>query len=98
MTSPSLGVSTGTEDLDFEDPPEWVKDWRQRIFWYLSSEVRNVILANKGQFIMFCFHGDGKGGFCTYQAGPDAPVSKYNILFIITLHEILIFNISCSND
>ena len=73
MSSPSLGVSTGTEDLDFEDPPDWVKDWRQRIFWNLSAEVRNVILSNKGKFLVFCFHGDG--GFCTYQAGPGALVS-----------------------
>ena len=56
------------EDLDFENPPAYLKDPYQRIFWCLNMNVRDKILENWPQKVYFCFHK----GFCTFQVGDDS--------------------------
>ena len=64
------------EDLDFEDPPPYVKDDMQRVFWCLSSKVRRVLQTHQHKPLVFCFHG----GFCTFFMGDLAAVSSEKCL------------------
>ena len=76
--SPSSLPPPTKEDLNFEDPPAMINDDMQRVFWCISSKVREVILDNIGKHVFFCFHN----GFCTYQSDYDknmAKVSSYNL-------------------
>ena len=56
-------------DLDFENPPAYLKDPLQRIFWCLNENVRNKILENWPQNVLFCFYK----GFCTFQVVNESP-------------------------
>ena len=77
MTPDNLPQPTD-EDLDFDDPPDWITDPLTRSFWCISPKVRDKCLENRDRLpIFFCFHR----GYCTYQAGADQETSKVSTLF-----------------
>ena len=53
-------------DLDFPDPPDWLKEPWSRVFWCLNQTVREKIKLNRegqnSQVIFFCI----KDGFCNF--------------------------------
>ena len=53
-------------DLDFPDPPDWLRDPWSRVFWCLNQTVREKLTLNReGQnsdVIFFCI----KDGFCNF--------------------------------
>ena len=70
--SPSSLPDPTDEDLDFEEPPDYVKDDLTRTFWCISAQVREKILENGGKHVCFCFHN----GFCTFQSDKDKTAAE----------------------
>ena len=62
------------EDLDFDDPPNFVKDEMQRAFWCISRDVRNILQDYRDQEIYFCYHG----GYCNFQTDQAFIDSHFN--------------------
>ena len=61
---PSSLPPPSEEDLEFEDPPDSIKDDMMKAFWCISSKVRDKVMENRDKKIFFCYHN----GFCTFQS------------------------------
>ena len=70
--SPSSLPRPTEEDLDFDDPPNYVRDEMQRAFWCISRQVRDILREYRDQPIYFCYHG----GYCNFQTDPDHNQAK----------------------
>ena len=51
------------EDLEFPDPPSYLKNKFTKVFWCLNKRVRDKIEENRPKPVFFCFHK----GYCTFQ-------------------------------
>jgi hypothetical protein len=74
---PANLVQPPDEEMDFDDPPYWVRNNAlTRTFWYISKEVRDIVLdQGQGSQVFFCFNG----GYCRYETCPDPSVAKARI-------------------
>ena len=63
------------EDLDFEEPPPYLKNHIIRTFWCINKNVREKILENRPKVVFFCFHK----GFCTFQVDHDPNTARERI-------------------
>ena len=63
------------EDLDFDDPPNYVRDDLQRAFWCINRDVREILNEYKDQEVFFCYHN----GFCTFQSDADPSIARSRI-------------------
>ena len=63
------------EDLDFDDPPSYLKNPLVRTFWCLNKNVREKIMQNRPKVVFFCFHKS----FCTFQVDNDHNTARGRI-------------------
>ena len=77
--SPSSLPEPTDQDLDFLDPPECVKDDLTKIFWCISSKVRDKFMENLDKHICFCFHN----GFCTFQSDYDKATAEVRMQCVV---------------
>ena len=63
------------EDLNFDDPPSYIKNEHVKIFWCLNKNVRDRILENRPKVVFFCFHKS----FCTFQVDNDPNTARMRI-------------------
>ena len=64
-----------SEDLDFDDPPSFLKSQIEQIFWCLSARVRQLIKEKYPRRVFFCFYG----GVCTWACEDNPAVAKERI-------------------
>ena len=64
-----------SEDLDFDDPPPFLKSQIEQIFWCLSARVRELIKEKYPRRVFFCFYG----GLCTWACEDNPALAKERI-------------------
>ena len=64
-----------SEDLDFDDPPSFLKSQIEQIFWCLSARVRELIKEKYPRRVFFCFYG----GLCTWACEDNPALAKERI-------------------
>ena len=63
------------EDLDFDDPPPYLRNNHVRTFWCISKQVRERIMQNRPKLVFFCFHK----GYCGFQVDQDPNIARERI-------------------
>merc|ERR1711936_437315 len=72
---PCLPLVSASEDLDFDDPPPFLKSLIEQIFWCLSARVREIIRDKYPRRVFFCFYK----GVCTWACEDSPAVAKERI-------------------
>ena len=73
--SNNRNIISASEDLDFDDPPPFLKSLIEQVFWCLSARVRQIIRDKYPRRVFFCFHR----GVCTWACEDNPALAKERI-------------------
>ena len=68
-------IISASEDLDFDDPPPFLKSLIEQVFWCLSARVRQIIRDKYPRRVFFCFYR----GVCTWACEDNPATAKERI-------------------